>query len=82
MYATWLARDQVVMSYLLKSMNPYLLAQVFGLEHAYEVWAMVEGLFSSQSHAQQNMLCGALSNTKKLDMMEARYLAKMNDFVS
>jgi hypothetical protein len=63
-------------------MSPDILAQVVGLEHASEVWATVEDIFSSQSRARVNMLRGALSNTKKLDLTADRYIAKMKGFVS
>ncbi|KAK1667743.1 hypothetical protein QYE76_055902 [Lolium multiflorum] len=81
-YDVWLARDQTVMSYLVKGMSADLLAQVVGLEHASEVWATVEDIFASQSRAKVNMLRGALSNTKKLDSTAAQYIAKMKGFVS
>jgi hypothetical protein len=37
-YAFWLAKDQIVMSYLTKVMNQDILPQIIGLEHASEVW--------------------------------------------
>jgi hypothetical protein len=33
-HAVWLAKDQTVMTYLTKSMNLDILAQIIGLEHA------------------------------------------------
>ena len=40
-YAVWLARDQTVMSYLVKSLDSDLLAQVIGHEHAHQVWSTI-----------------------------------------
>jgi hypothetical protein len=81
-YGTWLARDQTVVSYLTRSINQDIMAQIIRLEHAAKVWATVEDLFSSQSRAKVNMLRGALSNTKKLDMSANKYITKIKGFVS
>jgi hypothetical protein len=66
-YGAWLARDQTVLSFLMKSLNSDILAQVLGLEHAHEVWKTIEDLFQSQSCYRVNMLRSSLANTKKLD---------------
>ena len=81
-YAVWLACDQTVMSYLVKSLNVDLLVQVICLEHAHEVWTTIEDLFAYQSRARVNMLRGALINTKKLDMPARQFITKMKGFVS
>jgi hypothetical protein len=64
-YAVWLARDQTLMSYLVKGLDMDLLSQVVGSEHASDLWSTIEGLFTSQSRSRVNMLRGALVNTKK-----------------
>jgi hypothetical protein len=81
-YEAWLAQDQVVLGYLTKSMNQEILARIFDHEHVTEVWATVDSILLSQSRAKVNMLCGALSNTKKLDMTSDKFIAKMKSFVS
>jgi hypothetical protein len=81
-HAVWLAQDQTVMSYLVKSLDPDLLAQIIGLEHAHQVWTKIEALFASQSRARVNFLRGALINTKKLDMTAREYIGKMQSFAS
>jgi hypothetical protein len=81
-YEVWHACDQAVMGWLVKSMSQDILAQVVGQEHASEVWATVEDLFSSQSRAKVNMLRGALSNTRKGDLTADVYITKMKGFVS
>jgi hypothetical protein len=48
-YAVWNARDQTLMSYLVKSLDVDLLSQCIGLEHAHEIWKTIEDLFASQS---------------------------------
>jgi hypothetical protein len=77
-YAIWLARDQTLMSYLVKSLDTDLLAQVIGLEHAHEIWSTIQELFASQSRARVNFLRGALINTKKQDL----FITTMKGFVS
>jgi hypothetical protein len=37
-YGIWISRDQQVVSYLLKTLSPDVLADVLGLEHAAEIW--------------------------------------------
>jgi hypothetical protein len=64
-YAVWNARDQTLMSYLVKSLDVDLLSQCIGLEHAHEIWKTIEDLFASQSRARVNFLRGALIITKK-----------------
>jgi hypothetical protein len=51
-YMSWLAWDQTMLGYLMKSLNQDLLAQVVDLEHASEVWLTIEDIFSSQSRAR------------------------------
>jgi hypothetical protein len=58
-YAVWLARDQSVMSCLVKSIDPDLLAQAVSLQHEHEVWTTIMELFSSHSRARVNMMRGA-----------------------
>jgi hypothetical protein len=76
-YAIWLARDQTLMSYLVKSLDTDLLAQVIGLEHAHEIWSTIQELFASQSRARVNFLRGALINTKKQDLTARQFIATM-----
>jgi hypothetical protein len=58
-YAVWLARDQNVMSCLVKSIDLDLLSQAVSLEHEHEVWTTIMELLSSHSRARVNMLRGA-----------------------
>jgi hypothetical protein len=81
-YGVWLARDQAVMSFLVKGLDQDLLSQVVGLEHASDVWSTIEGLFISQSRSRVNMLRGALANTKKNNLTVAQFISKMRGFAS
>ena len=54
------------MSFRLDSMIKDVLTRVLGLEHATDMWAAVEDMFSSKSKARVAMLCYALASTKKM----------------
>ena len=79
-YGVWLTRDQQVLSWLLKTLSPEIMAHVMGAEHCAEVWSSIMELFSSQSKAQINALRGSLANTKKLDMKVDKFVLKMKGF--
>jgi hypothetical protein len=81
-YATWMARDQAVVSYLLQSLSPELLPHVFGLETTEAVWNAITRMFSTASPAKVNALRGALNNTKKSSMTMAQFFAKMKGYAS
>ncbi|XP_071685030.1 uncharacterized protein [Lolium perenne] len=81
-YAVWLARDQTVLSYLVKGLDVDLLSHVIGLESTHQVWSTIEGLFTSQSRSRVNMLRSALANTKKLELTVPQFISKMRGFAS
>ena len=51
-YNVWLERDQQVVSYLVNSLSPAVLAHVLGLNTAAEIWAAITDLFASQSRSR------------------------------
>jgi hypothetical protein len=79
-YADWLSRDQLVLSYLLQSLSLEVLPHVHRIESAHGVWAAVEEMFAAQSEAKVDNLLVALANTKKLQMTTSEFLAKMQGF--
>jgi hypothetical protein len=81
-YDTWILRDQQVLTYLLGSLSPEILAQTIGMEHAADVWDLINKMFASRSKANVTHLRGALSNTKKLNMMADQYIGKMRGFAT
>ncbi|KAK1628605.1 hypothetical protein QYE76_002920 [Lolium multiflorum] len=81
-YDTWLTRDQQVLSYLIGTLSPEILALAVGMEHAAEVWDLVNSMFMSRSKLNVTHLRGALSNTKKLNMSAGQYVAKMKGFAT
>jgi hypothetical protein len=66
LYADWIARDQLVLSYLLQSLSLEVLPHVHRIESAHGVWRAVEEMFSAQSEAKVDNLLVALATTKKL----------------
>jgi hypothetical protein len=40
-YSAWIARDQAVLSYLINSLSPDILAHVVGLETTKDVWSVI-----------------------------------------
>ena len=81
-YDVWITKDQQVVSYLVNSLSEEVLAQVFGLEHAADVWGALTAMHTTQSKARVTTLRGALTNTKKEELTAAQYIAKMKGFAS
>jgi hypothetical protein len=79
-YAFWLARDQKVLGYLLKSLSKDILMHVLRMEHAADAWKAVENMFASQSMSKVTNLRIALANTKKLNQTTHAFFAKMQGF--
>ena len=77
LYGPWIAKDQQVLSYLLNSMSPEILAQVVGKDSTFELWTTVTNLFASQSQSRITNLRIAITNTKKGSMSSSAYMAKM-----
>ena len=76
-YAAWLARDQIVLSYLVNSISPEILQHILRLEHAAPVWSAVEKMFASQCVSKVTNLRVAIATTKKLSMTTTAFFAKM-----
>jgi hypothetical protein len=51
-YSTWLAHDQQVLGHLLNSLTKYVLGQVAMASTVAEAWAILEDMFSVQSHGR------------------------------
>ncbi|SPT17674.1 unnamed protein product [Triticum aestivum] len=77
LYGPWIAKDQQVLSYLLNSMSPEILAQVVGRDSTFELWTTINNLFASQSQSPITNLRIAITNTKKGTMSSSAYMAKM-----
>ncbi|XP_071680324.1 uncharacterized protein [Lolium perenne] len=79
-YASWLSRDQIVLSYLLQSLSREILPHVHRIEHTAGVWPALQEMFAAQNEAKVNNLLVALANTKKLQMTTSEFLSKMQGF--
>jgi hypothetical protein len=63
-YASWLSRDQIVLSYLMQSLSREILPHVHRIEHTAGVWRALQEMFAAQNEAKVNNLLVALANTK------------------
>ncbi|KAK1626261.1 hypothetical protein QYE76_000576 [Lolium multiflorum] len=80
-YDAWIARDQIVLGYLLQSIGPEVLPHVHRIETAAGVWQAVEEMFASHCHTKITNLRIQLANTKKLQMSTDAFLTKMQGIV-
>lgn len=79
-YALWKKQDQLLLSWLLSSMNESVLSSVISCTTSYEVWNALERLFSSQSKARILQLRMQLQTQKKGSMTVSDFYSKMKNF--
>ena len=77
LYGPWIAKDQQVLSYLLNSLTPEILAQVIGKESTLDLWTALTTIFAAQSQSRITNLRIAISNTKKGNMSSNAFITKM-----
>jgi hypothetical protein len=65
-YDTWLTKDQLVLSYLLGTQSPEILSQTDGMEHAANMWKLLNSMSALRSKANIVHFHVVLINTKKL----------------
>ncbi|KAK1644724.1 hypothetical protein QYE76_062529 [Lolium multiflorum] len=76
-YASWIARDQQVLRWLLNALSPDVLTHVIGLETSAEVWEALNSHVSASSKSRVQHLRTALVETKKNTMSVEKYFSKM-----
>ena len=76
-YEEWMAKDQTVLSYLFSSLPKEIFAQVSSARTAAELWAAIEGLNASQSHARVISMRMALATASKGTSSIVDYFTKM-----
>ena len=64
-YIKWNKSDQLLLSWLFSSINQTLIGQVIDCTSSFEVWSVLEKLFSQQSMAKVLQLKYQLQNVKK-----------------
>jgi hypothetical protein len=79
-YVSWVARDQVVLSYLLSSLTRETLQHVSRSVTSAQAWKTLADLYSSQTRARSVNTRIALTTTKKNHMTVSDYYAKMCQF--
>lgn len=75
-HQVWVQQDQLVLSSLLSSLSPEVIAQVLFLATSAEIWSSFERMFS-QTKARIMQVRMQLANTHKKDMSGAEYFAMM-----
>ncbi|XP_066395916.1 uncharacterized protein [Miscanthus floridulus] len=70
-YASWVAKDQTVLNYLLSNMSKEILGHVNTYVTAASAWTAIEWLFASQSRAKIISTRMALATASKDDMAAA-----------
>ena len=76
-FAPWVAKDQMVLSYLLTNLSKEILGHVNTEVTAKGAWAKIEGMFASQSRAKIIMTRMALANATKGTSTISEYFAKI-----
>jgi hypothetical protein len=67
-YVTWIARDQLVMRWLLNSLSPDILSHVLRVDSTASAWIAINGMFTTASRTKAHNLRCALNDTKNLSM--------------
>lgn len=76
-FIEWEQQDQLLLSWLLASMNETMLARVVGCRSAKQVWARIQNHFACHTKAKIRQLKLQLRNTKKGTLKMSEYLLKI-----
>lgn len=76
-HAPWVAKDQMVLSYLLTNLSKEILGHVNTEVTAKGAWAVIEGMFASQSRAKIIATRMALANATKGTSTIGEYFARI-----
>jgi hypothetical protein len=79
-YAVWHVRDQHILTYLVTSLSPEVLAGVASNTMAVTMWATISQSFASQSRSRVLHLHNQLVVTRKGDMSIASYFSIMRGY--
>jgi hypothetical protein len=80
-YATWIAKDQQMLNYLLSSLSREIFTQVATHSTVVELWAAIEAMFASQSHSRIINTRMSLATASKGTSSIAEYYSKMKTLV-
>jgi hypothetical protein len=81
-YVTWIAKDQLVLCFLLNFLSPEILSHVLDMDTTASTWTAVNSMFKAASRTKAQHLCEKLNDTKKLTMTADQYYTKMKGFAS
>lgn len=76
-YATWMAKDQTVLSYLLPNIGWEILAQVSTEVMAATAWTAIQGMFASQSRVRLISTRMVIAIASKGTSSMSEYFTKM-----
>jgi hypothetical protein len=76
-FEDWDATDQQVLSYLLGSLSKDVLVQVSSCNTAAEAWAMIQGMYTSQTRSRYVNTRIALATTRKGTSTVIEYFGKI-----
>jgi hypothetical protein len=81
-YVAWIAKDQLVLRFLLNSLSPEILSHVLDMNTTAFAWTAVNSMFKIASRTKAQHLREKLNDTKKLTMTADQYYTKMKGFAS
>ncbi|KAK9207149.1 hypothetical protein WN943_017434 [Citrus x changshan-huyou] len=76
-YAAWRRQDQLLLSWILSSMNVDILSLVVSSKTSFELWKNLEKQFGSESMAKKVHLKMLLSNLRKGSLTMSEYFTKL-----
>ena len=79
-YENWLAIDRMLVSCVIATLSPSILSYINSIQHAFQIWKMLEGKFSALSRSHVHDLKRRLFHLKKNTSMEA-YLDSIKEIV-
>ncbi|KAF5473053.1 hypothetical protein F2P56_009698 [Juglans regia] len=75
-YTSWQSRDQLLLSWIISSISPALVASLYGLDSSFLAWQSLVACFASQSKFRISHLKRQLQNLQQGFLTCASYLAE------
>jgi hypothetical protein len=79
-YVAWIAKDQLVLRFLLNSLSLEILSQVLDMDTTATTWTTINSMFKTASCTKAQHLREKLNDTKKITMTVDQYYTKMKGF--
>jgi hypothetical protein len=75
-YTSWQSRDQLLLSWIISSISPALVASLYGLDSLFLAWQSLAARFASQSKSRISHLKHQLQNLQQGSLTCASYLTE------